>query len=76
MPWYVYNYPGDPCDPNSYLLSIGIPICTGDTLCAIYAQSSGSIPSKPKITDEVCAAIRKAINGEITSGVTALRPSP
>lgn len=74
MPWYIYNYPLDPCNPNSYSLSIGKPSCAGDTICGIYAQSCGCFPSRPVITLQICSAIELAINGVITEGVTVLRP--
>jgi hypothetical protein len=76
MPWFIYNFPGGVHDPNSYSLITSKPSCIGNTLCGIYAQSTGTIPNRPVITDEINAAINQALNGEITEDVTVLRPSP
>ena len=78
MPWFIYNYPDPPNIQHSYSLvpEGGVPSCTGETLCAIYAQSNGAIPAKPLITPEIQDAITQANLGTITPGVTLLRPEP
>ncbi|KIO78294.1 hypothetical protein TH53_04585 [Pedobacter lusitanus] len=76
MPWFTYNYPGAVNDPNSYSLSTDVPSCSGDSLCGIYANSTATTPPKPVITDSLKAAIANANNGQITPGVTVLRPTP
>jgi hypothetical protein len=75
MPWFNYNYPGLVTDPNSYTLSPNKPSCVGDTICAIYAQATSTVPAQPVITQGIQEAINKALNGEITEDITVLRPA-
>jgi hypothetical protein len=76
MPWFNYNFPNDANLPTSYTLASGTPACTGDTLCAIYTTvATGTIPAQPVLTEQVRTAITNAIEGNITNGVTKLRPA-
>lgn len=78
MPWFSYNYPGNPQSPNSYTLLDQEPACTGITLCSVNTDVvPGSIPARPDLTKAgVSQAISAALNGQITTGVTRLRPNP
>lgn len=77
MPWFNYNYPNDPYTECSYNIIAGTPSCTGECLCAIYADvKPQTIPAKPVFTDALMEAINAANNGVITEGLTRLRPCP
>jgi hypothetical protein len=74
MPWFIYKFPEDPLEYTSYFLVKGTPQCEGVTLCAIYAMSMpNSIPVCPALTPELKKAIKRALKGKITDGVTMLR---
>lgn len=76
MPWFVYNYPLNASLPSSYTISGGEPSCAGIRLCAIYASTQPNTdPARPVITSSLQTAITNAQQGEITEGVTKLRPN-
>lgn len=35
MPWFIYNYPGNPFSESSYTFVDAPPICSGVTLCTV-----------------------------------------
>ncbi len=77
MPWYVYapsTLPGDPCDPNNYIL-VGLipPVCPNPNLrlCAIQTGDSGG---SPVISFAFCAEIKAAIDSKTETVNVLLKP--
>lgn len=74
MPWFIYKFPEDPLEPNSYYLVKGTPRSQGNTLSAIFADVvPNTDPPQPKLTKSIKKSINTALKGKISIGVTLLR---
>lgn len=75
MPWFIYKFPEDPFIQSSYYLVQGTPRSSGNNLSAIFTNiEPNTDPALPNLNKSVRKAIKMALKGYITPGITLLRP--
>lgn len=73
--WFIYKFPEDPFEPSSYYLVKGTPRSIGIRLSAIFAEVVlNTDPAVPLLNKSMRKAIKSALKGQITDGITLLRP--